>query len=47
MLAATVDTTHTRVAVTDLAGRVLVDDRVDVAVATGPQRTLDAIAAPR
>jgi predicted NBD/HSP70 family sugar kinase len=43
VLAATVDTTHTRVAVTDLAGRVLIDDRVDVAVASGPQRTLDEI----
>ena len=43
VLAATVDTTHTRVAVTDLAGRVLVDDHVDVAVESGPQRTLDAI----
>jgi predicted NBD/HSP70 family sugar kinase len=43
VLAATVDTTHTRVAVTDLDGRVLVDDHVDVAVESGPQRTLDAI----
>jgi predicted NBD/HSP70 family sugar kinase len=43
VLAATVDTTHTRVAVTDLAGRVMVDDHVDVAVESGPQRTLDAI----
>jgi predicted NBD/HSP70 family sugar kinase len=43
VLAATVDTTHTRVAVTDLAGRVLVDDHVDVAVASGPQQTLDAV----
>lgn len=44
VLAATVDTTHTRVAVTDLAGDVLADDHVDVAVESGPQRTLDAIA---
>ncbi len=43
VVAATVDTTHTRVAVADLTGRVVVDDRVDVAVASGPQRTLDAI----
>lgn len=43
VLAATVDTTHTRVAVTDLTGTVLADDHVDVAVESGPQRTLDAI----
>ena len=45
VLVATVDTTHTRVAVTDLDGRVLGDAHVDVAVASGPARSLDAIAA--
>lgn len=43
VLAATIDTTHTRVAVTDLDGVIVADDHVDVAVASGPQRTLDAI----
>jgi predicted NBD/HSP70 family sugar kinase len=43
VVTATVDTTHTRTAVTDLSGRILADDRIDVAVASGPSRTLDAI----
>jgi predicted NBD/HSP70 family sugar kinase len=43
VLAATVDTTHTRVALTDLAGRIRDADDVDVAVASGPETTLDAI----
>ena len=45
ILAATVDTRHTWTAVTDLGGRVLLEDRVDVAVADGPERTLQAITA--
>ncbi|MBT2483992.1 ROK family transcriptional regulator [Microbacterium sp. ISL-108] len=44
VLAANVDTTHTTVALTDLAGRVMVEERVDVAVADGPDVTLNAIA---
>ncbi len=44
VLAATVDTTHTTVALTDLAGRVEGDTRIEVAVADGPDRTLAAIA---
>ena len=43
IIAASVDTTHTSVALTDLAGRILAEHRVDVVVADGPQRTLDAI----
>jgi predicted NBD/HSP70 family sugar kinase len=43
VIAASVDTTHTTVALTDLAGRVLAEERVDVAVADGPDRTLNAI----
>ena len=45
VLAASVDTTHTRVALTDLDGRVLADRDVEVAVADGPGATLDALAA--
>ncbi|MBZ6371561.1 MAG: ROK family transcriptional regulator [Microbacterium hominis] len=45
MIAATVDTTHTSVALTDLAGRILAADRIEVAVADGPDRTLNEIAA--
>jgi predicted NBD/HSP70 family sugar kinase len=43
VIAASVDTTHTTVALTDLAGRVLTEERVDVAVADGPDQTLNAI----
>ncbi|WP_210505450.1 ROK family protein [Naasia sp. SYSU D00057] len=43
LLAATVDTTHTTVALTDLAGHVQQDARIDVAVADGPYATLHAI----
>ncbi|MGN8554161.1 UNVERIFIED_CONTAM: ROK family transcriptional regulator [Microbacterium sp. SLM126] len=43
VLTASVDTTHTTVALTDLAGRVLATERVDVAVADGPDQTLNAI----
>lgn len=45
VLTAAVDTTHTMVALTDLAGRVIAEDRIEVAVADGPDRTLDEIAA--
>lgn len=37
------ETTHTRTAVTDLAGRVLAHEDVPVSVAAGPQPTLGAI----
>ena len=45
VLAATVDTTHTNLALTDLAGRTVVDHQLDVAVVDGPSSTLDAIGA--
>ncbi|TDN90794.1 ROK family transcriptional regulator [Microbacterium sp. BK668] len=44
VITASVDTTHTTVALTDLRGRVVAEDRIDVAVAHGPSETLDAIA---
>jgi len=44
VIAASVDTTHTTVALTDLAGRVLAEEDVAVAVADGPDVTLNAIA---
>ena len=44
VLAASVDTTHTRVALTDLDGRVLAERDVDVAVTSGPDATLAALA---
>ena len=44
VVAATVDTTHTTVALTDLAGRVRAEERIDVAVADGPVHTLSTIA---
>jgi predicted NBD/HSP70 family sugar kinase len=43
VLAATVDTTHSHVALTDLSGRTVIEDDLDVAVADGPSSTLDAI----
>lgn len=43
LLAVTVDTTHTTVALTDLAGRITDEARIDVAVADGPDATLSAI----
>lgn len=43
VLAVAVDTTHTRIAVTDLGGRILADDEIDVAVAEGPSVVLDRI----
>lgn len=45
VIAASVDTTHTTVALTDLDGHVIAQERIDVAVADGPVQTLDAIAA--
>ncbi len=45
VLAAAVDTTHTRLAVTDLHGTVLGDTEIDVAVDSGPSVVLDRIAA--
>ncbi|HYJ51093.1 MAG TPA: ROK family transcriptional regulator [Microbacterium sp.] len=43
LIAATVDTTHTTVALTDLAGNIAAEERIQVAVADGPDRTLHAI----
>ncbi len=43
VLAAAVDTTHTRIAVTDLGGRVLADTEIDVTVDAGPSEVLDRI----
>ena len=45
VLAAAVDTTHTRIAVTDLSGTVLREADVDAPVQDGPSTTLDRIAA--
>jgi predicted NBD/HSP70 family sugar kinase len=44
VLAAAVDTTHTRIAVTDLRGTVLGDTEIDVTVESGPSEVLDRIA---
>jgi predicted NBD/HSP70 family sugar kinase len=44
VLSATVDTTHSRTALTDLSGRILADRHVDVAVEHGPEKVLSAIA---
>ncbi len=43
VVAATVDTTHSRTVLTDLSGRILADRHIDVAVANGPERVLAAI----
>jgi predicted NBD/HSP70 family sugar kinase len=45
VVAAAVDTTHTRIAVTDLSGTVLGDTVIDVPVEAGPSVVLDEIAA--
>ena len=45
VVAAAVDTTHTRIAVTDLGGTVLGDTEIDVPVEAGPSVVLDQIAA--
>ena len=44
VLAAAVDTTHTRIAVPDLGGTVLADTEIDVTVEAGPSEVLDRIA---
>jgi len=44
VLVAAVDTTHTRIAVTDLGGEVLGDDHIEVPVESGPGEVLDRIA---
>jgi predicted NBD/HSP70 family sugar kinase len=43
VLVVAIDTTHTRIAVTDLGGAVLVEDWIDVAVSTGPSEVLDRV----
>ena len=45
VLVAAVDTTHTRIAVTDLGGAVLAEDHIEVPVDAGPSEVLDRIAA--
>src|SRR5689334_10579547 len=45
VLTAAVDTTHTRIAVTDLSGTVLREAEVEAPVQDGPSATLDRIAA--
>lgn len=42
---ATVDTTHSRVAVTDLAGAVLAEESLDVPITDGPEHVLKNLAA--
>jgi predicted NBD/HSP70 family sugar kinase len=44
VVAATVDTTHARTALTDLSGRILAARHVDVAVESGPEKVLSAVA---
>jgi predicted NBD/HSP70 family sugar kinase len=44
LVTASVDTTHSTVALTDLAGRIIAEEQIDVAVADGPVETLNAIA---
>lgn len=43
-LAVAVDTTHTRIALTDLGGAVIAEDEIDVSVDAGPSVVLDRIA---
>ena len=43
-LAVAVDTTHTRIALTDLGGAVIAEDEIDVAGRRGPSVVLDRIA---
>lgn len=40
---ATVDTTHSRTALTDLSGRILVDSSIDIPIVEGPEQVLRAI----
>ncbi|GAB3537745.1 ROK family protein [Arthrobacter tecti] len=44
VVAATVDTTHSHIALTDLAGRIIDDDSIDLAVIDGPEKVLHGIA---
>ncbi|PVG83914.1 sugar kinase [Nocardioides gansuensis] len=44
VLTVTVDTQHSRIALTDLGGHILAEDEVQVAVASGPSTTLAATA---
>lgn len=44
VVAATVDTTHSRTTLTDLSGRILADRNIDVAVENGPEKVLSALA---
>jgi predicted NBD/HSP70 family sugar kinase len=44
VVAASVDTAHSRTALTDLSGRILADRQIDVAVEHGPEKVLSAIA---
>ena len=43
VLVAAIDTTHTRIALTDLGGTVLGEDSIDVSVDEGPSQVLDRI----
>jgi predicted NBD/HSP70 family sugar kinase len=43
VLAASVDTTHTKVAITNLAGRIIDAEEIDVEVTKGPEHTLQAV----
>ncbi|MGL5852396.1 MAG: ROK family protein, partial [Phycicoccus sp.] len=45
VLTAAVDTTHTRVCLTDLAGGILAEQASDTTIANGPSHTLEEIAA--
>ena len=45
VLVAAVDTTHTKLAVTDLGGTVLAEDHIEVPVDAGPSEVLDRIGA--
>jgi predicted NBD/HSP70 family sugar kinase len=43
VLVVAIDSTHTRIAVTDLGGVILVEDSIDVPVSAGPSEVLDRI----
>src|SRR5687767_9890445 len=43
MITATVETTSSRVALTDLGGDIIADGHLDLAVADGPEKVLDAL----
>jgi predicted NBD/HSP70 family sugar kinase len=43
VLVVAIDTTHARIAVTDLGGAVLVEDSIDVPVSAGPSEVLDRV----